>query len=318
MRLARWRAASAKPLAKPRRSRTHAQSFRRHPRAADATCRASTTAALAAAREREAQLTKPAGSLGRLEEIAEFMAAWQGGKPHVDAPLVAVFAGNHGVVAQGVSPFPALGHRGDGRQFPGRRRGDQPDLQDLRHFAESLRTRAVAADRRHHRRSRRSTSAPARRRWPSAWRRSPAARICWCSAKWASAIRPIAAAIYCALFGGEPEDWVGRGTGVDDAGLKRKADAVRAALKTHEGHLDDPARSAAPARRPRDRGDGRRHSGRAASAHARAARRLRRLLGGGGAARARSGARSIIAWPATSRPRTPTRGRCGSSTRRRC
>ena len=41
----------------------------------------------------------------------------------------------------------------------------------------------------------------------------------------------IAAAIYCALFGGEPEDWVGRGTGVDDAGLKRKADAVRAALK---------------------------------------------------------------------------------------
>jgi nicotinate-nucleotide--dimethylbenzimidazole phosphoribosyltransferase len=50
----------------------------------------------------------------------------------------------------------------------------------------------------------------------------------------------IAAAIYCALFGGEPEDWVGRGTGVDDAGLKRKANAVRAALKTHEGHLNDP------------------------------------------------------------------------------
>jgi len=63
--------------------------------------------ALAAAREREGQLTKPAGSLGRLEEIAEFLASWQGGKPHCDAPLVAVYAGNHGVVAQGVSPFPA-------------------------------------------------------------------------------------------------------------------------------------------------------------------------------------------------------------------
>src|ERR1700719_4322933 len=62
--------------------------------------------AFAAARARQAELTKPAGSLGRLEEIAEFLSAWQGGRPHVDAPLVAVFAGNHGVVAQGVSPFP--------------------------------------------------------------------------------------------------------------------------------------------------------------------------------------------------------------------
>ncbi len=64
-------------------------------------------AALAAVRAREAQLTKPAGSLGRLEEITQWLAAWQGAaRPHVDAPLVAVFAGNHGVVAQGVSPFP--------------------------------------------------------------------------------------------------------------------------------------------------------------------------------------------------------------------
>ena len=102
----------------------------------------------------QAQLTKPAGSLGRLEEIAEWLAAWQGAaRPHVDAPLVAVFAGNHGVVAQGVSPYPAIGDAGDGRQFLQRRRGDQSDLQDLRHFAESLRARAGAADRRHHARA---------------------------------------------------------------------------------------------------------------------------------------------------------------------
>ena len=64
-------------------------------------------AARAAAREREGQLTKPEGSLGRLEEISEWMAAWQGSaRPHVDRPLVAVFAGNHGVVAQGVSAYP--------------------------------------------------------------------------------------------------------------------------------------------------------------------------------------------------------------------
>jgi nicotinate-nucleotide--dimethylbenzimidazole phosphoribosyltransferase len=63
--------------------------------------------ALAAARECEAQLTEPAGSLGRLEEVGEFLASWQGGPPHVDAPLVAVFSGNHGVVAHGVSLYPA-------------------------------------------------------------------------------------------------------------------------------------------------------------------------------------------------------------------
>ena len=64
-------------------------------------------AQFAVARARQAELTKPSGSLGRLEEVAEFLASWQGGKPHVDSPLVAVFAGNHGVVAKGVSPFPA-------------------------------------------------------------------------------------------------------------------------------------------------------------------------------------------------------------------
>ena len=49
-----------------------------------------------------------------------------------------------------------------------------------------------------------------------------------------------AAAIYHALYGGEAEDWVGRGTGVDDAGLRRKAAAVRAAVALHKAHLDDP------------------------------------------------------------------------------
>ncbi len=47
-------------------------------------------------RARDKQLTKPAGSLGRLEEIAEWLAAWQGkAPPRVDRPLVCVFAGNH-------------------------------------------------------------------------------------------------------------------------------------------------------------------------------------------------------------------------------
>lgn len=64
-------------------------------------------AAAQAARDRQNSLTKPPGSLGRLEELAVFMAGWQGGAPRLDRAQALVFAGNHGVVAQGVNPFPA-------------------------------------------------------------------------------------------------------------------------------------------------------------------------------------------------------------------
>jgi hypothetical protein len=54
-------------------------------------------------RARQAELTKPLGSLGLLEEIVAFLAAWQGKRePSIDRPLVAVFAGNHGVVETGL------------------------------------------------------------------------------------------------------------------------------------------------------------------------------------------------------------------------
>ena len=57
--------------------------------------------------QRQRELTKPPGSLGRLEDIAQFMAMWQGRlPPKCDRPRVAVFAGNHGVARQGVSAFP--------------------------------------------------------------------------------------------------------------------------------------------------------------------------------------------------------------------
>ena len=57
---------------------------------------------------RQGALTKPPGSLGRLEDLATFVAGWQGLRvPRIDHGRVAVFAGNHGVVAHGVSAFPA-------------------------------------------------------------------------------------------------------------------------------------------------------------------------------------------------------------------
>lgn len=60
-----------------------------------------------AARDRQTQLTKPAGSLGRLEEIAIRLAAMQGTtQPTIERVHIAIFAGDHGVAAEGVSAFP--------------------------------------------------------------------------------------------------------------------------------------------------------------------------------------------------------------------
>jgi nicotinate-nucleotide--dimethylbenzimidazole phosphoribosyltransferase len=197
-------------------------------------------AARAAAREREAELTKPAGSLGRLEEIAEWMAGWQASaRPHVDNPLVAVFAGNHGVVAQGVSAYPASV---TGAMVANFTAGGAAINQICKTFDISLKVYELALEQ------------------PTGdITREPALDEKACAATMAFGMEALAsepdllvlgemgignttpaAAIYHALYGGEAEEWVGRGAGVDDQGLRRKADAVRAAVARHEAHLGDP------------------------------------------------------------------------------
>src|SRR5258705_1442131 len=60
-----------------------------------------------AASRRQQNLTKPPGSLGRLEELAIWLARWQGRElPRLDCITIAVFAGNHGVADRGVSAYP--------------------------------------------------------------------------------------------------------------------------------------------------------------------------------------------------------------------
>jgi nicotinate-nucleotide--dimethylbenzimidazole phosphoribosyltransferase len=59
------------------------------------------------AQERQRQLTKPAGSLGQLEAIAVRLAALQGNPlPRLEQVHIGLFAADHGVVAEGVSPYP--------------------------------------------------------------------------------------------------------------------------------------------------------------------------------------------------------------------
>ena len=196
-------------------------------------------AAAAAARAREAELTKPAGSLSRLEDIAAFLAGWQRSpRPHVDNPLVAVFAGNHGVVAQGVSPFPASVTEAMVANF---RAGGAAINQICRTFDLSLKVYELALEK-----PTGDISVEA-----AMDERTCAGAMAFGMESLASepdllilcemgiGNTTAAAAIYCALFGGEPEEWVGRGTGVDDAGLKRKADAVRRAVALHKPHCAD-------------------------------------------------------------------------------
>ncbi|HEY9473550.1 MAG TPA: nicotinate-nucleotide--dimethylbenzimidazole phosphoribosyltransferase, partial [Mycobacteriales bacterium] len=67
-----------------------------------------TTASAEAARSRQGRLTKPAGALGRLEELSVWVAAAQGVCPPKDfgRARVVIFAGDHGIARAGVSAYP--------------------------------------------------------------------------------------------------------------------------------------------------------------------------------------------------------------------
>jgi nicotinate-nucleotide--dimethylbenzimidazole phosphoribosyltransferase len=193
-----------------------------------------------AVRARQAELTKPLGSLGRLEEIAAFLAAWQGKPmPTVDRPLVAVFAGNHGVVEQGVSAYPASVTRAMVENF---RAGGAAINQICTAHGLGLRVFDLALDIP----AQDITGAPALEE------KEAAATFAFgmeaiaggidllCLGEMGIGNTTIAAAIYYALYGGAAADWVGRGTGVDDRGLARKIAAVEAAVACHKEYLSDP------------------------------------------------------------------------------
>lgn len=189
--------------------------------------------ARAAAARRQDSLTKPPGSLGRLEEIALFMAAWQGTeRPRIARAQALVFAGNHGICAQGVNPFP---QEVTAQMVANFAAGGAAINQLCRVNGADLSVIALDLDR------------------PTAdFTAGPAmteAETLDAMNRGAAAVDPqadiltlgemgignstISAALCAALFGGEVADWVGRGTGSDDAGLRRKADAIARGLARH-------------------------------------------------------------------------------------
>ena len=195
--------------------------------------------AAAAVTERENQLTKPQGSLGRLEGLTQWMARWQGvANPTAAHPRTAVFAGNHGVTAQGVSAFPAevtaqmvANFRHGGacvNQLVGQIDGDlnvyELDLQtptndmsigpamDDQRVSEALAFGMMAVE--------------------------PGVDIL-ALGEMGIGNTTAAAAICLALYGGTAEDWVGPGTGLTGDALTNKARVVEAAVSINKASMTD-------------------------------------------------------------------------------
>ncbi|MCD2171590.1 nicotinate-nucleotide--dimethylbenzimidazole phosphoribosyltransferase [Rhizobium sp. C4] len=195
--------------------------------------------ALEAARKRDAQLTKPPGSLGRLEEIAFWLAAWSGRSPQVTRPLVAIFAGNHGVTRQGVSPYPPEVTEQMVANFTagGAAINQICVTHDLGLKVFDLALQIPTGD---------ITQEAALSE------RDCAATMAFgmegiaggtdllCIGEMGIGNTTIAAAIFYALYGGKAEDWVGPGTGSAGSVLQRKIDAVEKAIAFHKDHLSDP------------------------------------------------------------------------------
>ena len=190
---------------------------------------------LAAARARQGELTKPPGSLGRLEDIAVFMAGWQGrARPRIERARVAVFAGNHGVTVHGVSAFPPAVTAQMVANFAGGGAAINAlaAAAGLELLVVPLDLDVPTAD---------FTSGPAMREAECLAALNAGAAVVedgldlLVLGEMGIGNSTAAAALCARSFGGSGADWVGPGTGVDAAGLARKVAVVDAALGCHAG-----------------------------------------------------------------------------------
>ncbi|MTI42059.1 nicotinate-nucleotide-dimethylbenzimidazole phosphoribosyltransferase [Roseibium hamelinense] len=186
--------------------------------------------AIKAVQARDAQLTKPAGALGKLEDLAEWLAAWSGKpSPTVTRPLVAIFATAHGVADKGVSAFPSEVNRQMVENFAA---GGAAINQICRINDIGLKVFDLAVD----------IPTPSITEEDALDEANCAATMAYgmealaggidliCLGEMGIGNTTVAAAVLNALFGGSADEWIGRGTGVDDEGLARKRAAVEAAV----------------------------------------------------------------------------------------
>jgi nicotinate-nucleotide--dimethylbenzimidazole phosphoribosyltransferase len=202
-------------------------------------------AASAAVAQREATLTKPPRSLGRLEDIVAWLAHWQGhAPPRLGRVEVLVFAGNHGITRRGVSAYPAEVTAQMVANFSA---GGAAINQLAGAAGAALRVIPLSLDKP----TADFTERPAlgEREFLDAVATGHAAVTpdcdLVCLGEMGIGNTTAASAIAAALFGGGGARWAGRGTGVDEDGLGRKRDAIDRALARHAALLHDPLAVAA-------------------------------------------------------------------------
>ncbi len=202
-------------------------------------------AAAAAASGREAHLLKPAGALGRLEEIARWLAGWQGRHPPgVEHAAILVFAGNHGVAAQGVSAYPSGVTAKMVESFEA---GGAAINQLARVTGAMLHVFPLRLDRptRDFTQGAAMEEAECISAFNTGLGAPGEALDAIALGEMGIGNTTVAAALASALFPGDggspdPDRWVGPGTGVDAAGVARKAEVIGRALARHRKALGDP------------------------------------------------------------------------------
>ncbi len=194
-------------------------------------------AAVTAAAAREAVLTKPAGALGRLEDVVGWVAGWQGRHPpRLDRVAVFVFAGNHGITAQGISAYPA---EVTAQMVANFEAGGAAVNQLARVAGAELHVVPLDLERP----TRDFTKAPAMDESScvdafNAGLTAPDDDLDLMAVGEMGIGNTTAAAALCtALVGGGPASWAGPGTGLDANGVKHKADAIARGLEKHEALL---------------------------------------------------------------------------------
>lgn len=191
--------------------------------------------AVTGARDRNLQLTKPPGALGRLEDLAIWYAGWRGdARPHIERPQVIIFAGNHGVTAQGVSAFPpeVTAQMVANFQHGGAAINQLATVAGAKMDVHALDLDNPTAD---------FTTGPAMDEQAmvdalnTGWQGVDPNADLLVTGEMGIGNTTSAAAISTALFGGDASGWTGRGTGVDDAGLALKTRVVETALVANPG-----------------------------------------------------------------------------------
>ncbi len=197
-------------------------------------------AAKQAAIERQNHLRQAPGGLGRMSEIVAWMAQWQGTAiPKIDQPMVAIYASSHGITKHGVASQPGANTK---RMVEMLRTGGAATNHIAAAGGAGLRVFEMAIEK------------------PTAdFTEGPAMSERECAATIAFGMEAIAekpdllvlgetgigggtaaAAVACAMFGGNATYWVRAGAWVPPEVVEARVEVVRKAMETHRGHLSNP------------------------------------------------------------------------------